>query len=224
MLAPDIILVTGDGCSFSRGGAISSGLLVKELPGDGTSDACLVRGTMKASSAGDISNAGLISPRAEPGSGDVGGNLKLPSDAFLVSLATGVPGEVPCFDVRLLGLGRVDTLLSVCARPSGGGDVLKNGEGCKEREPGCLVSTNAMGWEGGLTVRATRTSTTGRDNLETCTPSVSSHRALGRGHASRRGGAVDGIAVNRHYRQRPAVLVDGWESWKLSRTYLYLKS
>lgn len=133
MLEPEIILVTGEGCSLSRGGTISSGLRVNELPRDGTREAFLVRGTLNGSSAGEISKAGLMSPRAELGSGDAGGNLKLPSDGFLLSLAAGVFGAVLCLEVRLLGLGLVGMLLSVCALPRRGGELLKKGEGCNER-------------------------------------------------------------------------------------------
>lgn len=132
--------MTGDGCNLSRGATISSGLLVNEPPNDdGTSDEFLVRGTLKGSSAGDISRAGLMSPRNGLGSGDVGGNLKFPNEGFLLSPVTGVPGAVLCLDVLLLGLGRVGTMISVCDRPRGGGEVLKKGEGCNERAPGQRV-------------------------------------------------------------------------------------
>lgn len=118
---------------MSRGATVSSGLLSSKPPNEGASEEFLVRETLKGSSAGDISRAGLISPRAELGSGDVGGNLKFPSDCFLLSPALGVPGAVLCLDVRLLGFGRIGTLKSVCDRPRGGGDELKKGDGCSGR-------------------------------------------------------------------------------------------
>lgn len=81
-----------------------------------------------------------MSPRNGLGSGDVGGNLKFPNEGFLLSPVTGVPGAVLCLDVLLLGLGRVGTMISVCDRPRGGGEVLKKGEGCNERAlPGAPI-------------------------------------------------------------------------------------
>lgn len=124
MLDPESIRVTGEGCSLS----LASGLVERGAPNaDWTLRSC--------SSAGDISSAGLISPvRGECDSREAG-NLKLPSESFLLDDWLGVPeGGVLCFDVRRPG--RVGKEVSVwdLFKDGGEGDD-ENGEGCNDLEP-----------------------------------------------------------------------------------------